>query len=180
MDRWFWVGLALAIPISIVANLLTHRVQQLLLRLVTWRSARRIRSTEREFNRIFAFHENPALFRVHMSSVVLSAIVLTAILFVFAGVFVIVVYASRFRVNPAPFDVQRVLHFVMSAIVAGYFTCAIIALVIITVSINAAITYSRVVNFEQFRKTAEPRMKTSESTEAGAGDIKRGDQIDGP
>jgi hypothetical protein len=131
-------------------------VQHLIQRYVTWRSYYRTRSAQRQFRRILALRENSELLRLQWVFNIIATLIIVAVVFITAGLYVVVVYIYRFGLSQQLFDVGRAIKFILSSIVALYYTFAMAAVIIITQSIRTAITYNRVVNFEQFKRSLEP------------------------
>lgn len=83
----FWIGLALAIPLSILGNLLTPKIQSWLATRSEAAAKRRIATAEREKARIAGYIEKPQRLYIYLLGAIVSATLLGSIVGVFSGLF---------------------------------------------------------------------------------------------
>ena len=79
---WFWIGLLLAIPLSIIANLLTPNVNRLLLRWNETRRASYERRAEEEQEEIARILSHPFRFYRYLLKLIYGHLVLLTLFFV--------------------------------------------------------------------------------------------------
>jgi hypothetical protein len=81
----FWVGVAIAIPFSILANLLTPKVQQWFAKRNVTKSIKRLNILENEYNLILKLSSNSGELQTHLLESVLVIALTTSIFGVFMG-----------------------------------------------------------------------------------------------
>ena len=87
LNTSFWLGLAAAIPLSILANLLTPRIQRALARRSEARAARRAAQIQAELEEIERLTKEPGRLQTFLLESVLLITLLTSAVGVLAGVF---------------------------------------------------------------------------------------------
>lgn len=87
LNTSFWFGLAAAIPLSIMANLLTPRIQRVLARRSDARAARRSEQIQSELDEIERLTREPGRLQTFLLESVLLITLLTSAIGVLAGVF---------------------------------------------------------------------------------------------
>ena len=83
----FWIGLAFAIPLSIIGNLLTPKIQNWLATRSESAAKERAVITQREQERITRFIDKPQHLYVYLFGTIVSAIFLGSVVGVFSGLF---------------------------------------------------------------------------------------------
>ena len=83
----FWIGLAMAIPLSIIGNILTPKFQAWLATRSESSARKRVALNQREQERIAGYLEKPQRLYVHLLGAIVSATFLGSAIGVFSGVF---------------------------------------------------------------------------------------------
>lgn len=78
LNSSFWLGLAAAIPLSIIANLVTPRIQNLLSKRSEAKSAKRIAELRAEYERVLALTKNADELHTHLLQNILFITFFTA------------------------------------------------------------------------------------------------------
>jgi len=100
MNGTFWIGLALAIPLAIIGNLLTPWVQSWVARRSEAAAAKRERITAAQRARIEHYVAQPERLYIYLLSVLLATTLLTSLCGILAGAFFI---AGTFEQNNSLF-----------------------------------------------------------------------------
>ena len=147
----WWMGLVLAIPLSIVANLLTPPIQEWLTTKSNTASVRRLHEVERETSRIAAFHKDKlSLTNYLLLAITKSGLYLALVMILnhFLGLLMMYIYSSKtyktgdIKVMEVSLNVARTLHGLI----------AIFGLILILNLCKEAVsTYTKVHNFEQYQ-----------------------------
>lgn len=87
LNSAFWIGLALAIPLSILGNLITPRIQSWLSTRSESAAKKQVEVTEKEKTRISGYIEKPQHLYIYLLGVIISATFLGSVLGVFSGIF---------------------------------------------------------------------------------------------
>ena len=66
LNSSFWIGLTAAIPLSIAANLLAPKIQQLLSKRSDAKTTKRIAEIRTEYERVLGFTKNPDALHTHL------------------------------------------------------------------------------------------------------------------
>jgi len=86
LDINLWISVLLAIPLAIIANIYTPRVQYWLESRGQKRSKKRIQQLEVELEELKDFYENPEKFHQYLLGVVIRATYIGSIVGIFAGI----------------------------------------------------------------------------------------------
>lgn len=100
LNSSFWIGLAAAIPLSIAANLLTPKIQQLLSKRSDAKTAKRIAEIREEYERVLGFTKNPDALHTHLLQNILFITFFTAFFGAISGA---LFAAGSFVQNSQPF-----------------------------------------------------------------------------
>ncbi|MRR50335.1 MAG: hypothetical protein EG825_05385 [Rhodocyclaceae bacterium] len=85
LDINFWYGLAAAIPLSVVANLLTTRIQNVLARRDEKKSAKRREELLLQYARVLKLTKSPAELQIHLLHNILVITLVTSFFGVISG-----------------------------------------------------------------------------------------------
>ena len=97
LNSAFWIGLAFAIPLSIIGNLLTPKIQNLLATRSESAAKKRAVITLLEQERINRFIKKPQYLYIYLLGAIVSATFLGSVVGVFSGLFFL---ASSFSDRP--------------------------------------------------------------------------------
>ncbi len=87
LNSGFWLGLAAAIPLSIVANLLTPKIQQWLSERSEKKSAKRVAELRVEYERIENLTKNPIVLHTYLLQQILFIVFFTSFAIAISGIF---------------------------------------------------------------------------------------------
>jgi hypothetical protein len=136
----FWIGTALAIPLSIIASLLAPRIQSYFDKRSTVAESKRSKALASDLNRISEFKENRDLLREYLLEVIIKTGLYLALTGAIAGPF-------------WAFSGIVYLNGITNAI--GHFITLIGALLVLRISVQAIKDINRVKNFDNFKLEVE-------------------------
>ena len=139
MDIWFWLGLALAIPLSILANIYTPRVQSYLDERRERISSKRFEKVKKEFEEIKYYFENKSELRNEMLAVMIRTTYILSLVGIISGLANI----PSFQI-----DYDKQLLYTLFAVLP-LFISIIGALVIVKICSDAMKLYSKVKGFKK-------------------------------
>lgn len=90
LNSTFWLGLAAAIPFSIVANLITPKIQQWLSKGNETKFAKRVAERKAEYEHIVKLTKNPVALHTHLLQQILSIAFFTSFIIAISSVISII------------------------------------------------------------------------------------------
>lgn len=149
----FWLGLLLAIPLSILANLLTTPVQNAIARYNDERARQRVVQLQAEYKRIELLYGNRSDFHEYLLSVIINTAFVTSLtasmsylLFMSVGVL--------HRLGPKTLRLKRLLDVLRELFQGlGFAVLLVGSLLVVNISKEALRTYYNVRNFDSYKQS---------------------------
>jgi hypothetical protein len=154
MGTGFWIGLLLSIPISILANLFTPRIQVWLDSRNKKRALARTKNLQREYDQTRKYRENRGEFREYMLWVVIRATFVGALTGILTSLAYMIANFYQFSV----IDSMGSFRFSSLLFVAAQFLSLIGTLLVVNICSSALKVYYRVKNFEIYEESAKKNL----------------------
>jgi hypothetical protein len=159
MDAGLWIGLLLSIPISILVNLFTPKIQAWLDSRNRKRSLIRTKYLQQEYEQVRYYRENRGEFREYLIWIVIRTTFVGSLVGIFAA-FVFVI-PNFFEILNLEYEQTRIIRHVLY--IAGQLISLIGALLIVNICSNALKVYFRVRDFDIYEESVKKNLS------AGAG-----------
>jgi hypothetical protein len=142
MDINLWISIAVAIPLAIIANLATPKIQAWFDKREKKKSLKRTKQIKTEYLEIKPFYEDRALFREYMLWIVIKATFIGSMVSILAAIFVM------FPIIMEQFIFDMIRNVFISI---AQFISLTGALMIVNICGKALRIYTKIQNYEEYK-----------------------------
>lgn len=151
-DTQFWLGLILSVPIGILTGLYTPKIQKWLESRSKEKAEIELRQTKAELESIERYVSNPHEFTQYLIKTAIVTTFIGSFLGVLSGAFFLSGQALEAAGFVLPDNIRNVLYFF------GQLVITIGSLIIINICRPALSAWTKVKNFDEFKKNAQEKL----------------------